>query len=156
VCHAADFESAGRPRNSIAIERLFRDVDGKLGSIEQVASASRSHSPFNDYLTQLSPEQQRIVEHGIGELRTAMICILRRLGIVANDPSINTSDSIQQMVKKAAMLLADFEALSGFASAIKHDNEISRLFAQMRNVLAQMDRGLSAQSAAVDGKESKP
>jgi len=135
---------------------VFQDVDRMLNQIDATIVASHSHSPFNDYLTQLTPEQQRIVEHGISELRTAMICILRQHGLVTNDPHINTAYSIQKTLEQAAARLDDFDRQPGAGPPTAYDGETAKLLSQMRSVLAHMDRGLSTVDPSFKKKVGVP
>jgi hypothetical protein len=135
--------------------KVFRDVNDMLANAEEIILKSRSHSPFNDFLTQLSAEQSRTVGNGIAELRTAMICILRQRGIVTNNPTIQTADAVRRTITAAAsrleVLLA--EQADGTISAI--DGEASRLLLQMKSDLVKMDRALStSQSDHRRGSES--
>jgi hypothetical protein len=127
------------------IEAAFRHVDDDLRAVEEIIVASRSHSPFNDYLTQLSPAQQKAIEHGTAEVRTAMICILRQLGIVANDPHISTLGEIRDHLKVAAErldALVDDEGMP-FPSPGRKLEETGKLLGHMRVALVNMDRSLS-------------
>ena len=133
-----------------SIENAFRDIEGLLAQVEEITLASRSHSPFNDYLTQLSPEQHKIVDHGISELRTAMICILRHFGIIGNNPHINTAWAVRTTLTAAA---ARFEQLNWKTELtdddlLKSGQENAALLQQMKSAFAQMDHCLSESETA--------
>jgi hypothetical protein len=136
-------------RQSPHLLSAFRDIDVMLTKIDEMILASRSHSPFNDYLTQLSAEQQKNVDHGMSELRTAMICLLRHRGIIANDPHINTAWAIRQTLIAAA---SRFEGLMDGQGGIgadesANDEESTKLLLQMRNAFIRTNRFLSESEA---------
>jgi hypothetical protein len=135
-----------------SIENAFRDIEGLLAQVEEINLASRSHSPFNDYLRQLSPEQHKIVDHGISELRTAMICILRHFGIIGNNPHINTARAVRTTLTAAA---AQFEQLNRKTEVIDDDflrsgQENARLLQQMKGAFVQMDHCLSESETTLE------
>jgi hypothetical protein len=126
---------------------VFRDIDAMLTKSEEMIVSSRAHSPFNNYLTQLSAEQNKCVDHAIGELRTAMICVLRKHGVVSNDPHINTAWAIRQTLASAASRfdeLMEERSNIGADGSGNSDEETAKLVQQMRNAFTHMDRCLSS------------
>jgi hypothetical protein len=125
---------------------VFRSVDDVLTEIEELVLASRAHSPFNEYLTQLSEEQNRVVSNGIAELRTGMLCILRHHGLPTNNPTIQTANALQKLVAEAASRFDDLDIARISDPSHSIDNETSRFLLQMKNTFVHMDRTLSADS----------
>jgi hypothetical protein len=133
-------------QSSQRILAVFRDIDAILTKSEEMIVSSRAHSPFNNYLTQLSAEQNKCVDRAIGELRTAMICVLRKHGVVSNDPHINTAWAVRQTLASAASRfdeLMEERSNIGADGSEDSDEETAKLILQMRNAFAHMDRCLS-------------
>lgn len=123
----------------------LREIDEILLKVEQVLVASRSHSPFNIYLTQLTPEQTRIVTDGLGELRTAMLCLARREGIRDDAPMVNTALAIRRSLQAASAKLADAPPILDDAHVQRHGKGLDdpgRLLMQMKDVFRRLDREL--------------
>jgi hypothetical protein len=125
----------------------LRQVDAILLSVEQMLVASRSHSPFNNYLTQLSAEQAKTVTDGISELRAAMLCLTRREGVNAEAPTINTAWAVRQSLEAAGEKLAEVDPphlTIGYDGPHRSDGDApEKLLTQMREVLRRLDRALS-------------
>ena len=125
----------------------LRQVDAILLSVEQMLVASRSHSPFNNYLTQLSAEQAKAVTDGISELRAAMLCLTRREGVDVEAPTINTAWAVRQSLETAGERLAEAEPphlTIGYDGPHRSDGDApEKLLTQMREVLRRLDRVLS-------------
>ena len=122
--------------------KVFHDVDGMLVDIEEIILESRSHSPFNEYLTQLSADQTRAVSNGIAELRAGMICILRLHGIVTNNPTIQTTCAVRQIAADAASRFDELVTHAADTPLGGIESETYKLLLQMQDALRHMRRAL--------------
>lgn len=126
---------------------ILRQVDTILLGVEQMLVASRSHSPFNNYLTQLSAEQAKAVTDGISELRAAMLCLMRREGLNVEATTINTAWAVRQSLEAAAEKLAEEDPpdlrIECDGSHRSDGDGPAKLLAQMRQVLRRLDQILS-------------
>ena len=137
-------------------EAALREIERLLSRAEEITLASRSHSPFNEYLTQLSPEQYIAVERGISELRTSMICILRHLGVVTKDPHINTVEAVRGILSEAAKRLRTFDLQLDVREdqTLKDTGEATKLLRQMATVFGQMEHSLTIPDVTIQKKVS--
>lgn len=140
---------AGSDAPTTTIPRFFnalREMDAILLKVEEMIVTARSHSPFNNYLTQLSAEQCKALNDGISELRTAMLCLVRREDVKLDAPTVNTAWAIRQSLDAAAAKLADVRPLSDIGRDRHHATDLDApetLLIQMRDVFKRLDRALT-------------
>ncbi len=128
------------PSLSHFVEQLHA-VDDLIGTVEQMMVASHSHSPFNDYMTQLSDSQSKVVREGIGELRTAMLCLVRRVGATIDSPHVNTTWAIRRTLTLLDEKLTQLNPLLCTSDGLRQSGtreDQENLMAQMRSVVKRL------------------
>jgi hypothetical protein len=138
----SDANGGSNPQPVSRFLETLREVDDLLSKVEQMMVASHSHSPFNDYLTQLSDEQTKAMKDGIGELRTAMLCIVRHAGAMIDAPHVNTTWAIRRTLASVAEKLAEAAPLASMRVGERQSVNIvdpEKSVGQMKSVLKRLD-----------------
>jgi hypothetical protein len=130
------------PQSVSRFLETLRAVDDLVGKVEQMMVASHSHSPFNDYMTQLSDAQAKVVKEGISEFRTAMLCLVRHIGATIDAPHVNTVWAIRQTLTLLERTLAEVAPFPASGVANRQSDvldEQKKLLGQMGSVVKRLD-----------------
>lgn len=127
---------------------VFAQVDRLLNSAEDMILTSRSHSPFNPYLTRLPEHQARLISNGIADIRTSMMCALRELHEVPlPQPHLNLVPELRAVLANASRVISQvpdstspkrLDVLMARSQGVAHEN----LIAHIKEVFDELDRFL--------------
>lgn len=67
----------------------FQHIDKLFSDVERVLSTEQSRTLFKQYILDISPRQQEVLEHGIAEFRGLMKTVLKSLEIDQPQPHIS-------------------------------------------------------------------
>jgi hypothetical protein len=117
-----------------------------LGQIEQIVTASRSHSPFNRYLTRLNENQTKAVNQSIGEIRSTMLLLVHQSDASNVEPLVHTSWAVRETLAEALSQLPEqAQALSiGSGELQGKDIDRAKALARIRVVLQRLDEVLAS------------
>lgn len=140
------------PADQRRMVEAFANLDRLLTQVEYMILASRSHSPFNDYLNRLSDGGSKAVADALSELRTVMLCATREMaphGVA--EPRLNIVWTIRSTLANGARLLdevaADARHPNVYLQIAGRRGDVERVdpVARMRQILADVEFRLATE-----------
>ena len=119
----------------------FRHVDNLLSEMESAARGDRIHSPFYEYIADLTEDQQQAVFEHCHRVRAVMARILAEKGIAIPPPSISTSQVIHTGTNFADMAFEEMKPkyLRGYgALSDQAKRELDDMVAELQGLLKKM------------------
>ena len=119
----------------------FRHVDNLLSEMESAARGDRAHSPFYEYITDLTGNQKQAICDHCQRVRAAMVHFLAEKGIAMPPPFISTSQSIHTGINFADMAFEELKPkyLRGYgALSDQAKRELDDMLVELQGLLKQM------------------
>jgi len=121
----------------------FRYVDDLLSDIERImATPVDRQSPFEKYVADITPAQQKIIAADIAHIRVVMCSILESKGIRIHHPGISAVDAIRTaihfadiaMEEKRPKYMRGYGELTDVAAT-----ELNEIVSEMQELLKRMN-----------------
>jgi hypothetical protein len=120
----------------------FRYVDELLSDIERIMAMSMNpQSPFEQYVADIRPAQQKIIAAEIAHIRTVMCHILESKGIKINHPAISAVNAVRTAIHFADIAMEEKRPkyMRGYGELTEEAvRELNEVALQMQKLLKQI------------------
>lgn len=124
----------------------FRYVDDLLSDIERIMATSMDpQSPFEQYVVDIRPAQQKIIAAEIAHIRIVMCRILESKGIKINNPGISALNTIRTAIHFADIAMEEKRPkyMRGYGELTEEAvRELHEVASQMQKLLKQILKAL--------------
>ena len=124
----------------------FRYVDNLLSDIERIMAMSMDpQSPFEQYVADIRPAQQKIIAAEIAHIRAVMCRILESKGIEINHPGISAANAVRTVIHFADIAMEEKRPkyMRGYGELTeKAVRELNEVATQMQKLLKQILKAL--------------
>ena len=124
----------------------FRYVDDLLSDIERIMATSMDPlSPFEKYVADIRPAQQKIIAADIAHIRIVMCRILESKGIKINHPGISALSAVRTAIHFADIAMEEKRPkyMRGYGELTEEAvRELNEVASQMQKLLKQILKAL--------------
>jgi len=122
------------------IASTFEHVDELLQSAVSATRGDATRSPFNHFILDATPDQQRKIEAEVQKTREQMVAAMDRLGIPQATPSVLATRSIQTDLLFAEVDIEDIEPRRLRGYGVLNPEDIGMLDDVTANLLTALRR----------------
>jgi len=120
----------------------FRYVDRLLSDIERIMTTSMDpQSPFEQYVADIRPAQQKIITAEIAHIRAVMCRILESKGIKINHPGVSAAHAVRTTIHFADIAIEEKRPkyMRGYGELTEEAaRELNEVASQMQKLLKQI------------------
>ena len=124
----------------------FRYVDDLLSDIERIMATSMDpQSPFENYVADIRPAQQKIIAAEIAHIRAVMCRILESKGINIKHPGISAVNAVRTAIHFADIAMEEKRPkyMRGYGELTEEAvRELNEVASQMQKLLKQILKAL--------------
>lgn len=121
----------------------FRYVDDLLSDIEKIMATSVDpQSPFEKYIADITPAQQKILVADIDHIRVVMCRILEDKGIKINHPGISAVNAVRTAIHFADIAMEEKRPkyMRGYGELTKEAmHELNEIVSEIQKLLRQIN-----------------